>query len=259
MRFSVLEEEISKIRHHIRHGESKKALELIAKIEKRELSDEDRDNLNLHKAEVLPSYGKHVEAMELIEKLIKKFQREKLSKKYITALSQKVWLLIGSSQLDNALNLIKKINELIKSLPNEKLDEFYMERYSVLLAKGAANYYKGNYKQHAKFAKKALKLAEKYNFEHGIGVALINLHESHRMFENKEIAYDYLEEAMRIFRKHKNQYRIAYIEHYYGHKYAQEMNYDKAIESYLKIMPFIKQSENAYQRIAILLHLSNPQ
>ncbi len=257
MRFSVSEEEISKIDHYIEYGQPKKALEFIAEIEKKELSELDSDNLSIYKVEALMRYGFNEKASEIVEKLLQKYQRNKESKLYLDAITQKVWLLTEKCQRDEALVLVKDVNKILKTLPKEKFDEFYIIRYSILLAEGVIYYFKRNYRRHAKLAKECLKLAEKNNSEYRMGVALISLYESHRKFDHLEIAFDYLEEAMRIFEKLNNQYRIAYIEHYYGNRYFNKRDYDNAINCYLKLIPFVEQTENAYQKITILMKLSS--
>ena len=256
MRFSVFEEEISEIRDSITHGEFKKALEQIEDLEKKELSNIEKDILNLQKSRASIRYGHHDLALELVEMVLPKFLEYDLPKYYLEALSQKAYVLIEKSKLDEALYTLKKKVDILDSLTSEELEEMYQERCSLLTMEGNANYHKGDNKRAAKLAKECLELADHYNYKFGFGIALLNLAYSHARLGQREKALDFREESLRVFTELDNQYWIAYVQHHFGFYYLRLGDYDKAIECFLKIKPFVDKTENAYQKIIILYHLS---
>lgn len=257
MRFSVFEEEISKLRHLLLHGEPKKALGFIKEIEKKKLSDMESDILKLMKAEALTRYGYDDKAAELIDLVLPKFLEKNSPKYYLQALIQKAWSLIGKSQPDEVIHLLKEKEKIFKKLSKEKLEEFFEERFGLLLTEGVAYYHKQNFKRYAKLAKECLELAENHNFKHGVGLALMNLGDSHARLGQSEKAQDFREESLRVFEELENPYWVAYVKHILGHSFVIIGDYDKAIEYYLEIMPFVEKTENAYQKIVILMHLAS--
>lgn len=256
MSFSVFEEEISEIRDSITHGEFKKALEQIEDLEKKELSNIEKDILNLQKSRASIRYGHHDLALELVEMVLPKFLEYDLPKYYLEALSQKANVLIEKSQLDEALYTLKKKEDILDSLPSEELEEMYKVRCSLLTMEGNANFHKGDIVRSAKFAKECLELAEHHNYKFGTGIALLNLAYCHNRLGQKEKAYDFREESLRVFTELENPYWIAFVQHVIGQYFLGIGDYDLAIEYFLKIMPFVNNTENAYQKIVILIHLA---
>ncbi|NHJ33616.1 MAG: tetratricopeptide repeat protein [Asgard group archaeon] len=252
----MFEEEISKIRYAIQHGEPKKALDMIQKLEKQKLFETEKDILNLEKGIALTRYGHNDSAFEIVEVVLPRFLENEMPKYYLKALILKANLLSGRSQLDEALKVLEKKEPILDSLSTDKLEEFYEERIGLLIAEGTINFHKGEFKRYGKLAQESLEIAEHYNDKHSVGIALLNLSYSNGRMGIREKALDYREESLRVFEEIKNPYWVAYVKHTLGHHYIDLGDYDKAIEYYLEIMPFVVKTENAYQRIVILFHLA---
>ncbi|MBK5113920.1 MAG: hypothetical protein JJE41_09830 [Candidatus Heimdallarchaeota archaeon] len=150
----MFEEEINKIKEIILHGESRKALEHIKIIEKRALSNTEKDILNLYKSNALRHFGHHDEALKLVEKVMPKFLENDLPKYYLLALANKARLLCERNQSKEAIKLLKQKEKILDSLSAKKLNELYEERCYLLLAEGGAYFHLGKFKRYAKPSKR---------------------------------------------------------------------------------------------------------
>jgi len=252
----VFEEDIAIIDHSLTHGEYKKALEQIEELEKKKLSNRQKDILILKKSQASLAYGDHNLALELIDDVLPKFLKKNMPKYYLEALTQKIRIQIEKSQLNEALVLVKQKEVILDSLPSEKLEGLHQERFRLIHMEGIVNFHLKKIKKAAKFAKEGLELAEHYDYKFGIGLALLFLGDCHSRLGQSPKALDFREESLKVFTELDNQYWIAFVQHSIGLSYSSKGDYDKAIECFLQIMPFVDKTENAYQKITILYHLS---
>jgi len=216
MRFSVFEEDISIIRDSITHGEFKKALELINEFEKKELSPNEKDILNLLKSKASHFYGNHNLALELIDDVLPKFLVIDMPKYYLEAIAQKMRIHVEKSQLNEALDLVKQKEAILESLSTEKLEELYKERFMLLHQEGIVNFHLGNFKRALKFTKEGLELADHYDYKAGIAIALLLLGDCHNRLGQGPKAVDFREESLRVFTELENRYWIAFVQHTLG-------------------------------------------
>lgn len=252
----MFEEDIAIIDHSLTHGEYKKALEQIEELEKKKLSNRQKDILILKKSQASLAYGDHNLALELIDDILPKFLKKDMPKYYLEALTQKIRIQIEKSQLNEALVLVKQKEVILDSLPSEKLEELHQERYRIIHMEGIVNFHLGNNKRAIKLAKESLEIAEHYDYKFGIGLTFLFLGDCYGRLGQLTKSLDYREESLRVFTELDNQYWIAFVQHSIGLSYSSKGDYDKAIECFLQIMPFVDKTENAYQKITILYHLS---
>jgi tetratricopeptide (TPR) repeat protein len=195
-------------------------------------------------------------ALELVDNVLHVFLKNDIPKYYLEALIQKIRIQIEKSQLNEAIDLVKQKEVILDSLPSEKLEELYQERYMLIHMEGIVNFHLGNHKRAVKLAKESLEIAEHYDYKFGIGLTFLFLGDCYGRLGQKDKSHDFREESLRIFTELDNQYWIAFVQHTIGHSYNNKGDYDKAIECFLQIMTFVDKTENAYQKITILYHLS---
>lgn len=253
----MFEKELKKIEDYILYGQSKEALEYINELEKKNYSGIKKDILKLKKCYALFGCGNFDLAFELVEDVLPKLQKEDSIKYYLEALTHKARIMIERSKPDEALVILKQSEHILDKLPTERIEELYKERISLLFFEGAAYFHKQDYKRALKITEENLEIAEYYKDKFSVGFLYIFIADCKSRLGPPGAALDYREEALRIFTELKLPYWIAYVQHYLGHYYAKIGDYDKAIDYYLKIKPFIDRRDNAYQKIVVLGHLAS--
>jgi tetratricopeptide (TPR) repeat protein len=223
--------EIEEIKILKTEGQLEQALNKVNKLEKKsELSMESLLPVFLLKSSILFDLGHLNEAMELAEKTLDDSERLKLYECTIEALNLIAWVLWRLGKLHEALDSIKKAEELVKIHFPEPSKSLLNKQASLYLIKGGIHFARGNLNLIKESLEEGLKIAKKAENNKLIMQFTVNTGTYYGIKGNLEKAAEYHHEALTVAEELNDIQNIIIALNNLGWVYRMQGKLDKAYE-----------------------------
>ena len=160
---STVEKQLAKIDQLIIHGEFQEALVEIAKgLKTKDIKNEAKLAFLVLKCDIQNELGKHLDALELAEKVLKESEKLDNNLLQVDALIQKTYALYYSSgDFSVGFELVEKGFELLERIPNLDPKENDIRKSMLLYWKGMIFYQLGDLDKNIECLKESVTFAEK--------------------------------------------------------------------------------------------------
>lgn len=228
---------------------------ILSKIEYDLLSTKDKILYDILKFETLNGLYDYNAVLEKIDFSIKLAIKEKMVKELLQILYHKSFALNYKNKFDDSLEVIEFGLKTIRNLSKSRQKQVSKEKAFLLLEIGYIHLIRKKYKKGFFYAKKALEVFEKLNFQRGIGqvfelFGLINFG-----LINIAKSIDFFEESLEIYSKLKINHLILNCYYYLGRMYYYKGELNQSIEYMEKLRPYIEKYNDDYRVVVYLLYL----
>jgi len=196
----------------IDEGKLDEALTLLNNYEQKEgLTHHDKVSCHLLQSKILRWQGKVKEALMLAEETYKESLGLGKSLLSVDALMWMAHALIWLNRLDDAFNIIKQGEELLKTLPQEVPTDYKQREASIAVAKGVFYQFKGDADRALEHYEHGLALREELGIKHEIAFSLSLLANSLCVLKGElDRALKYAERGLALAKESSKTYYIAY-------------------------------------------------
>ena len=243
-------------------GKLDEALTLLDNYEQKEgLTHHDKASCHLLQCEILFWQGKYKELVILAEQTYKESEGLENNFFKVDILLLMARALVGLDRIDEAFDLIKQGEELVKILPQE-LTKAYKQREAYLdFLKGEFYNRKGiatDVDLVLKYVEHSLALREELGIKHEIAESLASLAYTLILFKGEtDRAFKYAERSLALAKESSKAYYIADSLHIMAMVYSLLGEIDRSIRFYEQIITFYKEFNNKDRMSYVFNNLSD--
>ncbi len=230
---STTQKKLQKIEQLLIHGEFQKALDEIAEgLKTKDNKNEDKLAFLVHKSDIRNELGKHLEALELVDEVLKESKKLDNNLIIIDSFIQKVIALYYTTgEFNEGLSYIEKGLKLLKKTPNIHPKELAKRKSMLLHWNGLVVYQLGDFEKNKELLQESLLFAEKSGNKRIIARCLSFLG---FFLRDDEKQNEYFDRAYKTAVEIGNKLELAAYCITYGYILGKRREFDKSFKTYEK-------------------------
>ncbi|MFX0020945.1 MAG: tetratricopeptide repeat protein [Candidatus Hermodarchaeota archaeon] len=213
-------------------GEFEKALDIIANLEKEEgFSQEELFSLLILKSSLLLELRHLKEAQEIAERILHQSEELKWHDKVVDALDIIAWVCRRLGKLEEALDVIHKAEEIIKTEFPEPNEEIQTKQASLYLVKGSIFFARGNLNAIKECLEEGLKLAKLVDNKKLLMHFTLNSGAYYGIKGEMDLSLDYQKQGLELAKEINDSHNIIIALNNIGCVYREQGKLEEALEN----------------------------
>jgi tetratricopeptide (TPR) repeat protein len=230
---SITKKQLQETEQLIIHGEFHSALKIIERnLKKKDINKEEKLSFLVIKSEIQNDLGKHAEALELAEEILKESKRLDNILLQVDALIQKIFALYYSVGLfTKDITIVEEGMELLNKITDIPPKEFAKRKSLLLQWYGLVLFQVGDLEKNKEYMRESLVYAEKSENKRLIGHTLTFL--GFFLRDDKK-QFEYFERARKIAKEISNKLELATYFVTYAYILGLNREFEKSFKTYDK-------------------------